>query len=94
MLTLEQIGAFHGIPVIVDGARLTESQALLLARTVERLESEASHSKERALELSLRAFRASFTRIEGGWVARENIPLGKNRGRLLRHSFLREDGGL
>jgi hypothetical protein len=91
MLTLEHIREFCGTPTEVDGVLLNEGQANFLARAVSRLIGEAEHPFDRAVELSLRAFRSSFELAEGEWKARQEIPLRYGRGRVLRHCFNQPD---
>jgi hypothetical protein len=91
MLTLEQIQVFCGTPTEVDGVGLTEGQANFLARSVSRLVGEAEHPFNRAVELSLRAFRSSFDLDEGRWRPRKEITLQHSGGRVLRHCFNRPE---
>lgn len=90
MLTLEQIQMFCGTPTEVDGVSLTEAQANFLARSVSRLVGEAEHPFDRAVELSLRAFRSSFELGESVWKPRKEISI-QHRGRVLRHCFNRPE---
>ena len=91
MLTLEHIREFCGTPTEVDGVALTESQANFLARSVSRLIGEAEHPFDRAVTLSLRAFRSSFELGDGRWKTRREISLQHGGGRVLRHCFNQPD---
>jgi hypothetical protein len=87
MLTLDQIQTFCGTPTEVDGIQLTEGQANFLARSISRLIGDAEHPFDRAVDLSLRAFRSSFELDEGHWRPVREISLRQGRGRALRHCF-------
>ena len=86
--TLESI-ELYGIPVEVDGARLTLNQARILVNLVGTVWDAGDMELEEAVKHALPAFRKSFELVDGHWVSKAAIRLAG--GQEFRNKFHRED---
>ena len=86
-LSIESI-QLYGIPVEVDGVKLSLIQARILAGNVGKIMDDTGASLKESVGAALRVFRKLYDLEDGKWVPKKMIQLGHgNNQKVIRSKF-------